>query len=48
MTDDIYTRQLDELDRLTNDPSVPIEPDLIWHLLDELIVGPPQEVCSCL
>ncbi len=37
MTDDSYTRKLDELDRLLNDPDVAMQPDLIWNLLDEVI-----------
>jgi hypothetical protein len=37
MTDDYLTRRLDELDRLLNDPDVPLQPDLIWSLLDEVI-----------
>jgi hypothetical protein len=32
-----YVRKLDELDRLLNDPDVPIQPDLIWFLLDEVM-----------
>jgi hypothetical protein len=44
MNDDTYTRKLDELDRLINDPNVPMQPDLIWRLLDEIIVGPRQVV----
>jgi hypothetical protein len=31
-----YARKLDELDRLLNDPGVPMQPALIWHLLDEV------------
>jgi hypothetical protein len=31
-----YARKLDELDRLLNDPDVPMQPALIWHLLDEV------------
>jgi hypothetical protein len=31
-----YRRKLDELDRLLNDPDVPLEPDRIWSLLAEL------------
>ena len=37
MTDDYRTRKLDELDRLLNDPDVPLQPDLIWILLEEVI-----------
>jgi hypothetical protein len=31
-----YVRKLDELDRLLNDPGVPMQPELIWRLLDEI------------
>ena len=33
MTDDDYARILDELDRLLNDPNVPMQPALIWRLV---------------
>jgi len=36
MTDVEYTQMLDELDRLLNDPDVPIEPSRVWSLLAEL------------
>ena len=36
MTDEDYARKLDELDRLLNDATVPIEPALFWRLLDEV------------
>ena len=36
MTEDDCTRMLDELDRLLNDPDVPLRPALIWHLLDKV------------
>jgi len=36
MTDDDYARKLDEVDRLLNDPDVPIQPALIWRLLAEV------------
>ncbi|MGH7040818.1 MAG: peptide chain release factor 1 [Acetobacteraceae bacterium] len=36
MTDAEYGRKLDELDRLINDPEVPIQPDRVWSLLAEL------------
>ena len=29
-------RKLDELDRLLNDPDVPMEPDRIWSLLADV------------
>jgi antitoxin component HigA of HigAB toxin-antitoxin module len=36
MTDDDYARKLDEVNRLLNDPNVPIQPALIWSLLAEV------------
>ncbi|HVZ10479.1 peptide chain release factor 1 [Rhodopila sp.] len=36
MTDVEYTRTLEELDRLLNDPSLPMQPDRIWSLLAEV------------
>jgi uncharacterized protein (UPF0147 family) len=36
MTDVEYASKLDELDRLLNDPDVPIEPTRVWSLLAEL------------
>jgi hypothetical protein len=36
MTDSDYDRKLDELDRLLNDPDVPMEPQRVWSLLAEL------------
>lgn len=36
MTKDEYSRKADELDRLLNDPNVPMEPLTIWRLADEL------------
>jgi hypothetical protein len=36
MTDAEYARKLDELDRLLNDPDVPMEPDKVWSLLAEI------------
>ena len=36
MTDAEYTRKLDELDRLLNDPDVPMEPAKVWSLLAEI------------
>ena len=33
MTNDDFARTLDELDRLLNDPDVPMEPALIWRLV---------------
>jgi hypothetical protein len=31
-----YNRKLDELDRLLNDPDVPMQPDRIWSLLADV------------
>jgi hypothetical protein len=31
-----YCKKLDELDRLLNDPDVPMEPDRIWSLLADV------------
>jgi len=36
MTDEDYARKLDELDRLLNDPDVPMQPARIWSLLGEI------------
>ena len=36
MTDAEYARKLDELDRLLNDPDVPMEPEKVWSLLAEI------------
>ncbi len=36
MTEIDYTRKLDELDRLLNDPLIPMEPARVWSLLAEL------------
>lgn len=36
MTDTDYARKLDELDRLLNDPAVPMAPDRIWSLLADI------------
>ena len=43
MSEDDYTRKANELDRLLNDPDVPMEPSMIWLLVDELLtVGVPE------
>lgn len=31
-----YGHKLDELDRLLNDPDVPMQPDRVWSLLAEI------------
>jgi hypothetical protein len=36
MSETEYARKLDELDRLLNDPDVPMEPARVWNLLAEL------------
>ncbi len=36
MTESEYDRMLDELDRLLNDPDVPMEPSKVWSLLAEI------------
>jgi hypothetical protein len=36
MTDADYSRKLDELDRLLNDPDVRLEPARVWALLAEV------------
>jgi hypothetical protein len=36
LTDAEYARRLAELDRLLNDPDVPMEPAKVWSLLAEL------------
>jgi hypothetical protein len=36
MTDEDYARKLGEVDRVLNDPDVPIQPALIWRLLAEI------------
>jgi hypothetical protein len=37
MTDDEYARKLDEIDRQLNNPELQLRPELIWHLLDEVL-----------
>ena len=39
-----YSRKLDELDRLLNDPDVPMQPDRIWSLLAD--VSRPEAVTA--
>jgi len=36
MTDRDYDEKLEELDRLLNDPDVPMEPSRVWSLLAEI------------
>jgi hypothetical protein len=42
MTDAEYDRKLDELDRMLNDPALPMEADAIWTLLDEIAQRSPE------
>jgi len=43
MTDADYARKLDELDRLLNDPDVPMQPRRIWALLADVSRFVPHE-----
>jgi hypothetical protein len=36
MSDTEFARKLEELDRLLNDPEVPLEPAKVWSLLAEI------------
>ncbi|MCW3475971.1 peptide chain release factor 1 [Limobrevibacterium gyesilva] len=36
MSETDYAEKLDELDRLLNDPDVPMEPSRVWSLLAEI------------
>ncbi len=36
MTDEDYRRKLGEVDRVLNDPDLPLQPALIWQLLAEI------------
>jgi hypothetical protein len=36
MTENDYVQTLDELERLLNDPDVPMQPELIWRLVAEV------------
>ena len=36
MTDDEYAQKCSEMDRLPNDPAVPVQAELVWRLLDEI------------
>ena len=36
MTENDFARVSYELDSLLNDPDVPLQPSLIWHLLDKI------------
>jgi hypothetical protein len=47
MTENEYARKLDELERLLNDPDVPMDPSRIWSLLADISRGdhalPPMD-----
>jgi hypothetical protein len=36
MTEDDHAQTLEELERLLNDPDVPMQPEMIWRLLDQV------------
>lgn len=36
MSDDEYAGKVAELDRILNDCEVPLQPAMVWHLLDEI------------
>jgi hypothetical protein len=42
MTDPEYASRIDEIDRLLNDPDVPMQPARVWSLLDELRAAAPR------
>ncbi len=46
--DDEYEHKLEELDRLLNDPDVPMEPDRVWSLLAEISIHdlPPEHAAA--
>jgi len=41
MTDADYSRKLDEIERMLNDPDTRLEPDRVWALLAEVSRVPP-------
>ena len=43
MTDIECTRTLEEMDRLLNDPDVPLQASLIWSLLDRVSKQDPSD-----
>ena len=43
MTEADYSRKLDELDRLLNDPDTRLEPARVWALLAEVRTSPPAQ-----
>jgi hypothetical protein len=45
VTEKEYARKLDELDRLLNDPEVPMEPARVWSLLAEISQGDLSMSC---
>ncbi len=48
MSETEYARKLEELDRLLNDPDVPMEPAKVWSLLAEIaqrdLAGPASSI----
>jgi hypothetical protein len=41
MSESEYTRMQEQLERLLNDPTVPMQPALVWTLLAEIAMWPP-------
>ena len=46
MTDDDYAQTLDSLDRILNDPSVPMRPEVVWQLLEKLLEHDSQRAAT--
>ncbi len=42
MTDTELARKQDELERLLNDPTIPMQPALVWDLIDEIASHLPR------
>jgi len=42
MIDADYARKLDEIDRLLNDPAVPLDAAMVWSLLSEIARYPAE------
>ncbi len=43
MTQTEYARKMEELDRLLNDPDLPISADRVWDLADEIARQPDAD-----
>jgi hypothetical protein len=46
MTEAEHAHKLDELERLLNDPDVPMEPGRVWSLLAEISALENARLCS--